>query len=132
VKITDTEDFGSDEVNVWNLDEAVIIEPNTTTSPNLAEQTFEWTRCTGGEVRARVKVTVRLNEHDRSAEVTLTSRMFEGTSCSDNDLDSTTTKLLVVPEDGSKSVNYLMENEEFGGEDTIRVILTITNTIAPN
>ena len=131
VKITDTEDFGSDEVNVWNLDETVTIEPNTTTTPNLAEQTFEWTKCTGGEVRARMKVTARLNEHDRSAEVTLVSRMFEGTSCSDNDLDSTTTKLLVVPEDGSKNVNYLMENEEFGGEDTIRIILTITNTIAP-
>jgi hypothetical protein len=132
VKITDTEDFGSDEVNVWTFDESVTLEPNTTTSPNLAEVTFDgWTRCTGGEVRARVKFTARLNEHDRSAEVTLISRMYEGTSCDDDDLDSTTTKLLVVPEDGSKSVNYLMENEEFGGEDTIRVILTITNTIAP-
>ncbi len=64
VKITDTEDFGSDEVNVWNLDETVTIEPNTNTTPNLAEQTFEWTKCTGGEVRARIKVTARLNEHD--------------------------------------------------------------------
>ena len=132
VKITDTEDFGSDEVNVWNLDETVTIEPNTTTTPNLAEQTFEWTKCTGGEVRARIKVTARLNEHDQSAEVTLVSRMFEGTSCNDNDLDSTTTKLVVVPEDRSKNLNYLMENEEFGGEDTIRIILTITNTIAPS
>ena len=64
----------------WNLDEAVIIEPNIT-NPNVAEQTFRWTRCSGGEVR---------------------------------------------------SLNYLMENEELCGEDTICLLLTITNAIAPN
>jgi hypothetical protein len=68
VKITDTEDFGSDEVGVWNFERSVTLEPNTTANPTLAEQTFTaWTRCTDGDVRAKVTITVRLNEHDLSA-----------------------------------------------------------------
>jgi hypothetical protein len=132
VKITDTEDFGSDEIQTWQFDESVTVEPNTPTNPATAEQIIEWTRCTGGEVRARFKVTVSLNEHDRSVEVKTVGRMYEATSCNDDDLDGTKTKLQVVPEDGSLGVAFVVNNEEFTGEDKIQVNLVIDNEIAPN
>jgi hypothetical protein len=133
VKIVDTEDFGSDEVHTWALDESVVVEPNTEASPAAAEKTIEWTRCTGGEVRAKFTFTIRLKVNDpaRGVEVTTVGRMYEGTSCSDNDLDGTKTKLHVVAEDGSQGVSFVIQNEEFTGEDKIHVNLTIDNAIAP-
>ena len=37
------------------------------------------------ELRAKIKVGVRLDTNDRSVDVTITSRMFEGDSCDDDD-----------------------------------------------
>jgi hypothetical protein len=59
------------------------------------------------------------------------SRMFEGESCNNDDLDDTTNGTLTVVEDGSKSLSYVMDNEEWGGEDTIQVNLTVENEVAP-
>jgi hypothetical protein len=132
VKITDTEDFGSDEIQFFTFDESVIVEPNTEDVPDAAVKTITWTRCAGGEVEARFDITVRFNEHNLSVEVTTVGRMYEGTTCSDGGLDGTKTKLNTVVEDGSLSLAFLINNEEFTGEDTIQVNLAIDNNIAPN
>jgi hypothetical protein len=132
IKVTDTEDFGSDEVDTFTVDEYVDVEPNTEANPDAAGKILlDWQRCTGDEVLARFRIDVDLDQNNRSVKLAYDSRMFEGESCNNDDLDDTTNGTLTVVEDGSKSLSYVMDNEEWGGEDTIQVNLTVENEVAP-
>jgi hypothetical protein len=131
ITVVDTEDFGGDEVDVWDFDETAILEPNTEENPETAHAQITWQRCTGNEVLMKFRLELDLDQHDRSVKVQAFSKMFEGESCDNDDLDDSTNKNLTVAEDGSSPLSYGMDNEEWGGEDTAQFNLTIDNSIAP-
>ncbi len=131
VKVVDFEDLSSNEIDVFGFDESYDLEPNTPGNPAAQLSPGAWLRCTGDEVRTRLKFELDLDQHDRSVDIGLVTKMFEGTSCPNDDLDSTFNKSLTVAEDGSASINFTMENEEWGGKDTITVNLTVENSVAP-
>jgi hypothetical protein len=131
VKVVDTEDLGSDEIDTFSFDESYDLEPNTPGHPAAQASPDPWLRCTGDEVRTRLKLELDLDQHDRSVNVGLVAKMFEGSSCPNDDLDSTVNRSVHVAEDGTSSFSFVMENEEWGGEDTITVNLTVENNVAP-
>jgi hypothetical protein len=131
IKITDTEDIGSDEVDTFSFDEVVELQPNTPQTPGAAHAQVTWQRCTGNEVLAKFRFELDLDQHDRSVTVASFSKMFEGASCDNDDLDDTVNRTTDVPENGSAGLVYVSDNEEPGGEDTIHVNLTIDNMVAP-
>lgn len=119
------------EVGNYSFDETHPLEPSTADKPDAAKVSFNWQRCTGQEVLAKLKFELRLDQHDRSIHVDATTKMFEGESCNNDDLNDTVNKSLVVPEGGSVPLTMNLLNEETGGEDTIKVSLTIENLVGP-
>jgi hypothetical protein len=133
VTVVDTEDLGSDEVDSFSFDESYDLEPNTPTNPAAAILSpATWVRCTGNEVLTKLKFELALDETNLGVQVGLVAKMFEGGSCDNDDLDSTRNKSLTVAEDGADTISFTMENEEWGGEDTIAVTLQVENSVAPN
>ena len=116
---------------MFPFDEVVDLQPNTPQTPGAAHAQVTWQRCTGNEVLGKFRFELDLNQHDRSVTVASFSKMFEGASCNNDDLDDTVNRTFDVPENGSVPLVYVSENEEPGGEDTIHVNLTIDNLTAP-
>jgi hypothetical protein len=132
VKLVDTEDFGSDEIETFPLDITLNVEPATDANPDTAEAfSDEFVRCTGGEVKTKIRFRVRLT-HDRRIELQTDARLFEGQSCQDNDLDGSKEKNTVIAEDDTESVSFVINSEEFGGSDSMTVTLQVENNISPN
>ena len=131
VKVVDTEDLGSDEIDVFGFDESYDLEPNTPGNPAAQLSPGAWLRCTGDEVRTRLKFELDLDQHDRSVDIGLVTKMFEGTSCPNDDLDSTCQQ---VADRGRRRLclHQLHHGKRgVGGEDTITVNLTVENAVAP-
>lgn len=90
--LNDDESFSSDERGTFSINECSNMQRGTT-------RTFSVSKCVGGEVRGEIAAVVTLrNDGSASGEVTI--RMYEGTSCSTNDLEGTRIETLTTPPNG--------------------------------
>jgi hypothetical protein len=131
VKVVDTEDFGSDEIETIPIDITLTVEPNSTLNPNGAEAVSEpISECVGGEVKARIWFEIKLTS-ELGIELKTHARLYEGQSCQDDDLDGSKDKNSSILKDATLGVNFLLTSEEFGGSDSMNVMLTVENNVAP-
>jgi hypothetical protein len=85
----------------------------------------------GGEVRIELRFVVDLNA-DRSANINVNAKMFEGTTEDTTDLnDEENTTGFRVAKDQSRSGSLRLYNEEFAGGDISNISFTITNLVQP-
>lgn len=118
--ITDDEVF-SDERATVPFNATVVV------GPNLGTTTYVAKGCAGGEVRVEVTVVV-VHKPTVLAEIRPTIRLFEGTSCSSNDLDgSLTPARFTLANNGVATLTQTVRNTAEGG-DKATVTLTVRNT----
>ena len=120
--ITDDENWPQSDQH-----KTVTFNGNVVVGPNLGTASYTATGCAGGEVRVEVQVTVSHDPVSQSVWVDPLIRMFEGTSCSSNDLDGT----VDVPGGWiatSGQGTYTVRNTAEGG-DSASVQLTVANQV---
>jgi hypothetical protein len=96
IRITDHENFGSDEIDSFAVNQSIVLDP-----VSRKEHTFVFDRCTGGEVRVVAQVRVVLNPADSSVTATITARLYEGDTCSSSGVDDEYSLSFHVAENGS-------------------------------
>ena len=123
VRITGTMRLKDDEVGDDER-ETYTITLVATLKPGESRQ-FEFERCLGGEVRGEIAVTVTLLEN-QSARAQGTAKLFEGSSCSTNDLEkSSSFTLQAAPGRTSSDWRQRLENDEFASNDYADVTLRL-------
>jgi hypothetical protein len=86
--------------------------------------------CVDNEVRAELHLTVKLAS-DEGIMIDGQLKLYEGASCSTNDLDGQTTVAFFVPKDQVRSFSLRLQNTDEGG-DFIDLTMTVKNTaVAP-
>lgn len=127
VYIKDHENFGSNERGSHRIDSSVVLDP-----VGKREHTFNFSHCTGGEVRVTTSVRVALNPSDYSVTAMVTGRMYEGDSCNSGGVDDERTSNFHVAENGSThpAIIHLVNGYAFG-DDEGRINLTVFNERNP-
>lgn len=122
MEITDDEDWPYNDQH-----KTVSFNGNVVVGPNLGSATYTAKGCAGDEVRVEVQVTVSHDPVSRSVWVDPLIRMYEGTSCTNNDLDGT----VDVPGGWiatSGRGSYTVKNTAEGG-DSATVQLSVANQV---
>ena len=96
-------------------------------SPGTPWATSQMSKCVGDEVRVVVQTKGTLSGvYPGWVWVTVTARLYEGTSCSTTDLDGTRTASFWIPPGGQHTQNMSVLNDDEGG-DYATILLNMTN-----
>lgn len=126
VYIKDHENFGSNERGYHAINSSTVL------SPSRLEHTFNFSHCTGGEVRVTTSVRVVLNPSDNTVTAMVTGRLYEGDSCNSSGVDGQQGVNFHVAENGSTHPNPLqLLNCYVFGDDEGRINLTVVNERNP-
>lgn len=132
VKLIDTEDFGSDEEQTFTIDETLDVELPTSGDPDAATAIVHWdSSCVGGEVKGKIKFEATLDQHDKSVDVRSVMRLYEGSSCQDDDLDAVVTRLVSPAAGATSTLSSNFISEEWNADDRMIVNLSFQNQQAP-
>lgn len=127
VYIVDHENFGSNERGSHAINSSIVLDP-----VGRREHTFNFSHCTGGEVKVTTSVRVVLNPADNSVTAMVTGRMYEGDSCNSSGVDDQRTVNFHVAENGSTHpVPLELTNCYAFGDDRGRINLTVFNERNP-
>jgi hypothetical protein len=96
-------------------------------SPATPVATSQTSKCVGDEVRVVVQTKAVLSTVYKDwVRVTITARLFEGTSCSTNDLDGTSsTSFWIAPGGRATQTMYVLNDDE--GGDYASILMNMTN-----
>jgi hypothetical protein len=96
-------------------------------SPATPVATRQTSKCVGDEVRVVVGTKAVLSTVYKDwVRVTITARLFEGTSCSTNDLDGTRSASFWIAPGGSATQTMYVLNDDEGG-DYASIVMNMTN-----
>lgn len=127
VFIKDHENFGSNERGIHRIDSSIVLDP-----VSKREHTFNFSHCTGDEVRITTSVRVVLNPSDYSVTAMVTGRMYEGDSCNGGGVDDEQARNFHVAENGSTHPGTIhLVNGYVFGDDEARINLTVSNERNP-
>jgi hypothetical protein len=127
----ETAPFESDEHRSWVVHQVMLLFP-----PDQREQTITISHCAGAEVRAELRLTVRLDflatdnvASEARAQVFGRLRIYEGESCGNEDLDGTEDIPIhtVAPGHEGTLTAVVHNRSENVRDDRVEVDLTITN-----
>jgi len=121
IDVTDYENFGSNEHAHLNINELITLSPGE--SRNLS---FEV--CAGGEVRIELEVGVNLREDDKIAVITILAKMYEGTTCHNNDYEGGHKVTIEVAPNSPASSDFRLWNKD-EGDDYADFYLRFTNGV---
>jgi hypothetical protein len=129
VRITGTLKVVDDEV-IGSHSASLSIREDVLLNPSSKAKTISLERCAGGETRAEVRIALVLSA-DNSVKATTTLQLFEGASCNTDDREDTKSAVAELAAGESASQILNAKNSGFGGGDSARLQLAITNSQAP-
>lgn len=123
IYIVDVETIGSNETETVPFYEVRSLDPFQRNAGVGID------RCVGSEVRAVVSINLHLEESDNATvRVTQNGQLYEGTSCTDDDLDATLGPATIhVSAGATSSWSGYMLNPEWDGGDSADWTYTISN-----
>jgi len=120
--LRDHETFGSDETGNFAIDRTVDLSPDSRTG------TFTIENCVGDEVRSTVQFSLSLRDDNTTVDVQTASRLYEGASCSTDDLEDSDSESYTVVRDNALNRVINMDND---GDDEAIITYAITNAQVP-
>ena len=116
-----------DETSNVSVEDFTLIVPPSIAEPSAHKGTVYFEECEGNEVRAEITFTTLLNVEDRSVDVAVSGKMFEGTSCETDDEEATVDFMFTVTEDGVYANDLWMQTGEWNSDDRVEMEFTVEN-----
>ena len=109
----------------------IVFNKTVNLSPGHPRGSVHLEECVGGEVRVEVDFKLSLAADYTMVRTDVEARLYEGTSCSTNDLEDSASGLFITPKDRSTTGEFNLKNSGFGGGDKADITFTIVNTRQP-
>ena len=116
-----------DEIANVSKEAITLLAPPTASDDDSHLGTVYFEECVGDEVRAEITFSTKLNVEDRSVDVMVAGRMFEGTSCNTDDEEATVDFMFTVTEDGVYANDLWMQTGEWNSDDRVEMEFTVEN-----
>jgi uncharacterized Zn-binding protein involved in type VI secretion len=129
MRLEDYESFGDNEHASGSFNKVVFVG---NAQPSVLENVPPPTICAGDEIWAALDITVARVSAAGDVSVTVNGRLYEGTDCSNTDLDGSYSGTFTVPKGATMSKSFTMWNtSEDEPQDNAEVTLTVYNGNAP-